>query len=961
MSYATGEVGQAFNFSGSGTAVTLGNPTALQLQNFTIEAWIQLASVSASADQDILAYGNGGYIFGIRSTGTPFLSKAGTDLLTSSYAFTDTAWHHLAVTKNSTSVVFYVDGVAYPAPAYSTSYAFSTSVAIGAKGDNLTGNFAGKIDELSIYSTALTTAQVQAIYAAASAGKCSAYPPTIATQPVSETVAVGNNASFSVTAGGTAPFSYQWQFNSANISGATASTLSLVNAQSANAGNYSVVVSSAYGSVASASASLTVLTGDCIPASSGLVSWWPGNGNAVDIADNNNGTLVGNVTFGTGEVGQAFNFSGSGNGSAVTLGNPTALQLQNFTIEAWIQLASLSATGDQVIFGYGDQGYIFGVRSTGTLFLSKTGTDIITSTYAFSDTAFHHVAVTKNGTSAVFYVDGVAYPAPAYNTSYNFNTTAAIGARGDNLTGNFAGKIDELSIYGNALTLSQIQTIYIAANAGKCSSSPPSITTQPANQTVVAGQTARFSVVASGLGTLTYQWQLGGTTLVGATSSSLVINNAQGANAGNYSVVVASSFGSVTSSIASLTVNAPVCEPTPSGLVSWWPGNGNAIDIAGGNNGTLAGNVTYVAGEVGQAFSFNGNGEGVNVGNPAALQLQNFTIDAWIQRSSATQASTSAGGGLLFSYGTGGYGFGINDNGQLFLSQITANELGSTAYISDLAWHHVAVTKSGTAVVFYLDGVAYPAAAYSATFTFTTSAFIGMAGNGTANSFLGAIDEVDVFNRALGASEVLAIFNASELGKCALAPVIASQPANQSTIIGGAATFSVTAGGTPPLSYQWQFNNVNISGATTSALSLANVQLSQAGNYAVVVTNPEGSVTSSAATLTVNLPPSLIQVVNVTATSALITVPINLVAQGSENALGFSINFDPTLLIFTGVNLGGGASGATLFSNTNLAGSGQLGLALALPAGTTFGAGNVRGGGHQLFGGGKDQCKCGGH
>ena len=52
--------------------------------------------------------------------------------------------------------------------------------------------------------------------------------------------------------------------------------------------------------------------------------------------------------------------------------------------------------------------------------------------------------------------------------------------------------------------------------------------------------------------------------------------------------------------------NTQLCTPPPPGMVAWWPGEGNANDIRGGNNGTPQGGVTFPAGEVGQAFSFDG-------------------------------------------------------------------------------------------------------------------------------------------------------------------------------------------------------------------------------------------------------------------------------------------------------------------------------------------------------------------
>ena len=86
-------------------------------------------------------------------------------------------------------------------------------------------------------------------------------------------------------------------------------------------------------------------------------------------------------------------------------------------------------------------------------------------------------------------------------------------------------------------------------------------------------------------------------------------------------------------------------------------------------------------------------------------------------------------------------------------------------------------------------------------------------------------------------------------------PSIASQPASQTVVEGGNVSFSVTANGDAPLSYQWRRNGSNVAGATGAALSLTGVTTNQAGNYTVVVNNSVGSVTSSAAVLTVTPAP----------------------------------------------------------------------------------------------------------
>src|ERR1700722_14568542 len=85
----------------------------------------------------------------------------------------------------------------------------------------------------------------------------------------------------------------------------------------------------------------------------------------------------------------------------------------------------------------------------------------------------------------------------------------------------------------------------------------PTITTQPANQTVTAGQTATFSVVAAGTAPLSYQWQKNGANITGATSASYTTpSTASTDNGSTFQVVVSNSAGSVTSTAATLTVNA---------------------------------------------------------------------------------------------------------------------------------------------------------------------------------------------------------------------------------------------------------------------------------------------------------------------------------------------------------------------------------------------------------------------
>jgi hypothetical protein len=123
---------------------------------------------------------------------------------------------------------------------------------------------------------------------------------------------------------------------------------------------------------------------------------------------------------------------------------------------------------------------------------------------------------------------------------------------------------------------------------------PPVITSQPTNQTVVAGSNATFAVTASGFAPLAYQWQCDGTNLSGATATNYNLTSVMVTNAGNYTVVVSSSAGSITSSVAVLTVN----QATPS--VTTWPtataityGQTLASSTLNGGSASVAGSFAF--------------------------------------------------------------------------------------------------------------------------------------------------------------------------------------------------------------------------------------------------------------------------------------------------------------------------------------------------------------------------------
>src|SRR5206468_7829643 len=125
----------------------------------------------------------------------------------------------------------------------------------------------------------------------------------------------------------------------------------------------------------------------------------------------------------------------------------------------------------------------------------------------------------------------------------------------------------------------------------------------------------------------------------------------------------------------------------------------------------------------------------------------------------------------FFSAGSGGYGFGMNPAGKTFLSRIGSSAvLGANAITDTNFFHHLAVTKSGSSVVFYVDGSASPAVSYNPGFSFDSGFAIGARGDNYGNAFQGVVDEVAVCNRALSAAEIQAIYLAGYIGRCAVPP-----------------------------------------------------------------------------------------------------------------------------------------------------------------------------------------------
>ena len=249
---------------------------------------------------------------------------------------------------------------------------------------------------------------------------------------------------------------------------------------------------------------------------------------------------------------------------------------------------------------------------------------------------------------------------------------------------------------------------------------------------------------------------------------------------------------------ASVAVLAPQCVEPPLGLVSWWPGEASGNDIVDGNDGTLQNGATFAPGMVGQAFSFDGVDDDVIVAHNPNLNLSEFTLDAWIKADpdvSRHRPIVAKEDDLSVTpWFNRNYWFGLNiSSGQLLLiiSSGGGIQIISGPALNDGQWHHVAATRAANgAAKLYVDGVLVASGSFGVPDFSTSPLHIGRWGINSAgvatrsttdrSSFKGLIDEVELFDRALSAQEIQAIYNAGSLGICQ-APADTTPPTTSAT------------------------------------------------------------------------------------------------------------------------------------------------------------------------------------
>jgi len=535
-------------------------------------------------------------------------------------------------------------------------------------------------------------------------GGGAAQAPAITTPPASLTRAEGATATFSVVASGSATLSYQWRRNGVNIAGATSASYTTPALTSAdNGAQFSVVVSNAEGSVTSAVATLSV-------------------GASVAPGISTPPTSISVV------AGQAASFSVVATGS-----DPLAYQWQRNGVNV-AGASSASYTTPATTAGDDGASYTVTVSNPGGSVTSAAAVLTVTSAPVAPGIVTPPAPATVNaGQTATFSVVASGSAPLAYQ--WLRNGAAVVGATAASYTTPATVAGDDGSRYSVRVSNGTAPDATSAEALLTVSTGPvyPAIVTPPSSVTVTAGQTASFSVVATGSEPLSYQWLYNGAPISGATSAAYTTPAMAAADSGaRYTVRVANAAGSVTSVPASLTVGAAYAP--------------RIVSQTGAQNISVGQTAT---------FSVVATGTG-----PLSYQ--------WLRNGAVIAGATSA------SYTT---------------PVIVATSPPAVQY-------NVRVTNS-------------------------------------AGNVLGT-------NAALTTAAAV------------VAPTLPNDTATASVIVGQVASFTAAPAGTGAFTYQWRRNGVNIVGATSATYSTAPTVAGDNGAvFSVVVGNGAGSVTSVGTALTV--------------------------------------------------------------------------------------------------------------
>ncbi|MHC4442870.1 MAG: immunoglobulin domain-containing protein [Planctomycetota bacterium] len=749
-------------------------------------------------------------------------------------------------------------------------------------------------------------------------------PTAIVIHPSDQTVGVGGTASLSVVAEGAGTLSYQWQkdgtdlVDDGRIVGANSANLQISNCGSSDQGDYRCVVSGYCGTETSSAATLTV---DPEPPISFYEDWddyAEGRDDPAYVSrwETIPGTLRYEIfvaTYDEFSPPNAARVSVDDDPTGIT--HPLAPEL-SAVVPGADQVRGTVADPLELLvklylqYTYIDDSDVFAELSMGDVHAPAGNSGTVLPVLAFGLTAGMHGSAAyprffdgKNWHN----VTGISIGGGHNDLKMTVLTNSVqlqglrVASGSATLTRLYTGGFDRISLRTvyNTMKWRSLSDVSLMGGAVEAPTSGPTITQQPQPQNVCAGETATFSVSATGTGTLTYRWQKDQTDLSdggdisGATTATLQILNTDGADEGNYRCVVTDDNGSTNSDEAALTIGDTTITQHPSDQ-NVADGGTATFTVAATGKGTL----TY---QWQKDLSNLTDGGDISGATTDTLQIANVeTADEGSYRcvvtgdcgfansNGATLIVTSAGDECLLNAGfENGFVSGVGQNWTKFNMVGDVVCASSTDAYSDV--YSQRVTCEG-----YEDGGVYQQFDVIPGNPYTVAVWIKCISAGGVQGFLGVdpyggtdpnsgniwwgSKPYDYYSQktwngtALGTSGKITVFlraqetRASETGdvlfdevtpSCGPAPVILRQPSPQDVCPGEIATFSVIATGMGTLTYQWQKDLLdltdggNISGATTDTLQVSNAQVADEGDYRCVVTNSYGSANSDEVTLTV--------------------------------------------------------------------------------------------------------------
>lgn len=619
-------------------------------------------------------------------------------------------------------------------------------------------------------------------------------------EPQSATVWVGGAVSFTVTNGSSGGTTCQWQRNGTNLPAATAATLYLSQVFSSDSGSaFRCLASSGGITTTSAVATLTVVPNNAanvaayrnaVQAEPSLVAFFPVDNNTgttlTNVADGSrthDGTLELNTTYdgrtNTSFGQRALSFNANGdvqipNNPAFEFGNAAG----NGTLEMLVDLSQPLST-DPTIFAQACDG---GGNSYLALRASGDANSLIYLNDSISPVSWlvpggligrlSHVAlVFDHITNVTAYVNGQNLGTHAQaGFGSALGCPAWIGSMGTSMTDNRqAGTIDELAIYGSALSSATIRVHYGKFVSGT-NTSPPAIISQPVSKTLLAGASPVLIVQAAGAQPLSYQWTSNGVAIPGATTASLALSNAT--SQASYSLAFTNLYGSTNTQPILLAFAAP-----PAGYpatvmndhpTTFWrlseAGGTTAADSAGFSDGTYSGGFTLgvpaFPGNAETAARFDGaSGKAIIPLTPVLNPVGPFSCEFWA--SPTTVASCVPVGSMDQPGRSGGYEFSLSGThpGWEFLTAASGAYSavdGDNTSPAPGSWSYVVGTYDGTNLYLYVNGTpANPD--FSAPLSLTPNAVKGFYIGSQADnlrSFNGAVADVAFYSYALSFQQI---------------------------------------------------------------------------------------------------------------------------------------------------------------------------------------------------------------